>query len=319
MALFDVVQWDNKPGEVICRFEEGAIALGSQLIVKEWQEAVISWNGQLLDSFGPGRHTLSTGNIPLLEKLLNLPFGGKSPFPAELYFVNRAEIPNMKWGTKQPMRIMDPVFNLPVPVRVFGSYSVRITDIKLFLIKAAGSWRAFTSEAILTAFRDETILPEIQDIVAAMMTKQNVTVLKLPAYYDEIGAACKAKLGDVFAGFGIELIRFVVESVSIPEDDGNVKRLKEALAGRAGINILGSDHGSGMTSGTTEKAATADGQAGAGESRCPECSAVNQPGAKFCSSCGANLRGTKCKMCGTPLQPGAKFCHECGERQQAEP
>ncbi|HOP65033.1 MAG TPA: SPFH domain-containing protein, partial [Spirochaetota bacterium] len=242
MALLDVVQWDNKPGEVIFKFEEGAIALGSQLIVKEGQEAIFFKNGQALDSYGPGRHTLSTGNVPLLEKLVNLPFGGKTPFPAEVYFINKTEIPNMKWGTKQPMQLMDPVYNLPVPIRAFGSYSIRINDVKSFLITATGTWQAFTTDAISTGFRDLAILPKVQDLVAEFMIKQEITILKLPAYYDEIGVAGKAKLGDDFTSFGVELVRFAVESINIPDDDENVQRLKKALADKAEMNIMGDDY-----------------------------------------------------------------------------
>jgi membrane protease subunit (stomatin/prohibitin family) len=375
MALLDVVQWDNKPGEVIFKFDEGAIALGSQLIVKEGQEAVFFKNGQALDSYGPGRHTLSTGNVPILEKLINLPFGGKTPFPAEVYFINKTEIPNLKWGTKQPMQLMDPVYNLPVPIRAFGSYSIRITDIKSFLIMATGTWRAFTTEAIGTALRDMAILPKVQDLVAEFMIKQNITILKLPAYYDEIGAGGKAKLVEDFTSFGVELLRFAVESINIPDDDENVKRLKKALADKAEMNIMGEDYKTKRTFDTMEKAASNEGMAGGmvgagmgvgmgqqmgqmmgsvmgnaapGQQQgqqvpCPKCNTMNQPGAKFCASCGgqmqapqmscpackanvpagvkfcpscgANLQGSKCKNCNADLQPGAKFCPECGSQQ----
>lgn len=375
MALLDVVQWDNKPGEVIFKFEEGAIALGSQLIVKEGQEAIFFKNGQALDSFGPGRHTLTTGNIPILEKLINLPFGGKTPFPATVYFVNKTEIPNMKWGTKQPMQLMDPIYNLPVPIRAFGSYSIRITEVKSFLIMATGTWQAFTTEAIGTAFRDMAILPKVQDLIAEFMIKQNITILKLAAYYDEIGSGGKGKLAEDFTSFGVELVRFAVESINIPDDDENVKRLKKALADKAEMNIMGDDYKTKRTFDTMEKAASNEGMAGgmmgAGmgvgmgqqmgsmmgsvmgntapgggqgvQTPCPKCNAMNQPGAKFCASCGgpmsvpqiacpgckaqipggvkfcpscgANVQGSNCVKCNAALQPGAKFCPDCGSQQ----
>lgn len=350
MALLDVVQWDNKPGEVIFKFEEGAIALGSQLIVKEGQEAIFFKNGQALDSYGPGRHTLSTGNVPILEKLVNLPFGGKTPFPAEVYFINKTEIPNMKWGTKQPMQLMDPVYNLPVPIRAFGSYSIRITDIKSFLIMATGTWRAFTTEAIGTAFRDMAILPKVQDLVAEFMIKQNITILKLPAYYDEIGSGGKAKLAEDFTSFGVELVRFAVESINIPDDDENVKRLKKALADKAEMNIMGDDYKVKRTFDTMEKAASNEGMAGGmvgagmgvgmgqqmgammgsvmgnaagGQAQgqqvpCPKCNAMNQAGAKFCASCGGQMQVPQmaCPACKASVPAGVKFCPSCGANLQ---
>jgi len=350
MALLDVVQWDNKPGEVIFKFEEGAIALGSQLIVKEGQEAIFFKNGQALDSYGPGRHTLSTGNVPLLEKLVNLPFGGKTPFPAEVYFINKTEIPNMKWGTKQPMQLMDPVYNLPVPIRAFGSYSIRINDVKSFLITATGTWQAFTTDAISTGFRDLAILPKVQDLVAEFMIKQEITILKLPAYYDEIGVAGKAKLGDDFTSFGVELVRFAVESINIPDDDENVQRLKKALADKAEMNIMGDDYKVKRTFDTMEKAAGNEGMTGGmvgagmgvgmgqqmgammgnamgnatgGQQQgqqvpCPKCNAMNQPGAKFCAACGAPMQVAQaaCPACNAQIPAGVKFCPSCGANLQ---
>jgi membrane protease subunit (stomatin/prohibitin family) len=350
MALLDVVQWDNKPGEVIFKFDEGAIALGSQLIVKEGQEAIFFKNGQALDSFGPGRHTLTTGNIPILEKLINLPFGGKTPFPATVYFVNKTEIPNMKWGTKQPMQLMDPIYNLPVPIRAFGSYSIRITEVKSFLIMATGTWQAFTTEAIGTAFRDMAILPRVQDLIAEFMIKQNITILKLAAYYDEIGSGGKGKLAEEFTSFGVELVRFAVESINIPDDDENVKRLKKALADKAEMNIMGDDYKTKRTFDTMEKAAGNEGMAGgmmgagmgvgmgqqmgammgsvmgnaapgAGQGQqvaCPKCNAANQAGAKFCASCGGpmSVPQVACPACKAQIPGGVKFCPSCGANVQ---
>jgi len=348
VALLDVVQWDNKPGEVINRFKEGDIAIGSQLIVKEGQEAIFFKNGQALDSFGPGRHTLTTGNVPILEKIINLPFGGKTPFPAEVYFVNKTEIPNLKWGTKQPMQLLDPIYNLPVPIRSFGSYSLRITDIKSFLIMAIGTWQAFTTDDIGTALRDQVILPKTQDLIAEFMIKQNITILKLPAYYDEIGAAGKAKMVEDFTSFGVELVRFAVESINIPDDDENVQRLKKALADKAEMNIMGDDYKTKRTFDTMEKAAENEGMTGGmvgagmgvgmgqqmgsmmgsvmggvnngggqqagNQMACPHCNAMNPAGAKFCSSCGKPMTAPQmaCPSCNAQIPEGSKFCPSCG-------
>ncbi len=353
MALLDVVQWNNAPGEVINRFAEGEIALGSQLIVKEGQEAIFFKNGQALDSFGPGRHTLSTGNIPILEKIINLPFGGKSPFPAEVYFVNKTEIPNLKWGTKQPMQLMDPIYNLPVPIRSFGSYSLRIVDVKSFLIMATGTWQAFSTDDIGTALREQVILTKVQDLVAEFMIKNEVTILKLPAYYDEISAAGKAKMLEDFNSFGVELVRFAVESINIPDDDENVKRLKKALADKAEMNIMGEDYKTKRTFDTMETAAGNEGMAGgmvgAGmglgmgqnmgammgsvmggvgapqggaqtpQSACPSCNTPNPAGAKFCSSCGKPMVVPQmaCPSCNANIPQGSKFCPSCGGNLQA--
>src|SRR4030042_5887701 len=192
MALMDVVEWKNKQGEILHRFPEGAISLGAQLIVMEHQEAVFFREGRALDSFGPGRHTLTTGNIPILEKIINLPFGGKSPFPAEIYYINKTEIPNLKWGTKQPIDLQDPLYNIAVPIRAFGNFSIRVKDTNAFLITAIGTWQAYTSDTVEATLRDQVILPKLQDMIADFMLKQNITILKLAQFYEEIGAPVKA-------------------------------------------------------------------------------------------------------------------------------
>lgn len=262
MALIDVVEWKNKPGEVINKFPEGAVSMGAQLIVMEHQEAVFFREGQALDSFGPGRHTLKTGNIPILEKLVNLPFGGKSPFPAEIYFINKTEIPNLKWGTKSPIQLQDPVYKLAIPIRAFGAYSIKVKDTRSLLMAAIGTWQAYTTDSIGAALRDMIILPKLQDLISEFMIKQNVTILKMAAYYDEIGAAGKAKISEEFTTFGIELVRFAVESVNFPEDDPSVQKLKKALADKAEIDILGDDYKTKRTFDTMEKAADNEGMAG---------------------------------------------------------
>jgi len=347
MALIDVVDWKNKPGEIIYRFQEGAISLGAQLIVMENQEAILFKEGRALDAFGPGRHTLKTGNIPILEKLVNLPFGGKTPFPAEVYFINKTEIPNLKWGTKQPIQLLDPTYNIAVPIRAFGAYSIRIKDTKSFLMMAIGTWQAFNTDSVGTALRDQIILPKLQDLIAEFMIKQNVTVLKLAAYYDEIGTSGKAKIADDFTTYGIELVRFAIESINIPEEDESVKRLKKALADKAEINIMGSEeYKMRRTFDTMEKAASSEGGAGnmmgagmgfamggqmgqmmgqtmggqqgqGGQVACPHCKTPNPAAAKFCSSCGKEMvLGIECPACKAKIPVGSKFCPSCGANTQ---
>ncbi|TFH41887.1 MAG: SPFH domain-containing protein [Chrysiogenales bacterium] len=342
MALMDVVEWKNKKGEILYRFPEGSISLGAQLIVMEHQEAVFFREGQALDSFGPGRHTLKTGNIPILEKLINIPFGGKSPFPAEVYFLNKTEIPNMKWGTKVPLDLQDPVYHIAVPIRAFGNFSIKIIDTKSFLMMAIGTWQAFTSEAVESTLRDQIILQKLQDLIAEFMEKQGITILKLPGYYDEIAVSGRAKIMDDFASFGLELVRFAIESINVPQDDESVKRLKKALADKAEIGIMGQDdYKMRRTFDTMEKAAGSEGMAGGAMGAgmgfgmgnqmsqmmgktmggvtgteqvvCPSCTTMNPSGAKFCSSCGKEMiMAMACPKCGAKISTNAKFCPECG-------
>src|SRR5215208_7892840 len=142
MALIDVIQHPSeRSDEIVFRVPQqgaGEFRLGSQLIVRESQTAVFFRDGKALDTFGPGRHTLSTMNIPLLANLISIPFGGTSPFRAEVYFVNMADLIDMKWGTMEPVTFRDSEFGM-VRLRAFGTYAMAINDPQLFVNKIVGT------------------------------------------------------------------------------------------------------------------------------------------------------------------------------------
>lgn len=337
MALTDIVQWENKSGDIIYNFPEGAISLGAQLVVMEHQEAVFFREGRALDSFGPGRYSLKTGNVPMLENTVEIPQGEKSPIPAEVFFINKSEVPNLKWGTKHPIQLLDPIYNIAIPVRAFGNYSIRIEDSRSLLMMAIGTWSAYTSEAVGAALRDQIILPKFQDLVSETMLKQKISILKIAAFLDEIGISTKIKISEDFTSYGIELVRFAVESINVPEEDESVKRLKKALADKAEIGIMGQeDYKMMRTFDTMEEAAKSDGNMiGLGSHigkiipefirsstsedesvvKCPHCNANNRADAKFCSSCGEEIVLTNsCPNCNVKVEADAKFCPECGRK-----
>jgi membrane protease subunit (stomatin/prohibitin family) len=337
MTLINTVEWDNKSGDIIHEFPEGAISVGAQLIVKEHQEAVVFHEGRALDSFGPGRYTLKRDNIPMLEDTVTLPSGRKNSVPAEVYYINKSEVPNLKWGTKHPVQLLDPVYHIAIPVRAFGNYSIRIEDARSLLMMAIGTWSAYTSEAVGEALRDQIILPKFQDLLSETIIKQNLSILKISAFLDEIGISAKIKISEDFASFGIELVRFAIESINVPEEDESVKRLKKALADKAEIGIIGQeDYKLKRTFDTMEKAAESDGSMIGSQMgkiipeiiqndkaqekqviKCPHCNADNRPDAVFCSSCGKGIAlDNICPNCNKKVEPGAKFCPECGENLQ---
>jgi membrane protease subunit (stomatin/prohibitin family) len=260
MALLDVVQWKTQPGEIVFRFPEGAVSLLAQLIVLENQEAILFREGKILGVYGPGRHTLRTLNIPIIEKAINLPFGGKSPFPAEIFYINKTEIPNLRWGTKNPIDLQDPIYNVAIPIRAYGSYSVQIKNTQTFLTTAIGTWNAYRVDVLEDTLRNQIIIPKLSDLITSTMEKKKITILKLAPYYNEIGEEAKRKIVIDFAKFGLELSRFAIESINIPAEDDSVKKLKKALAEKAEIDILGEErYKMKRVFDTMEKAASNDG------------------------------------------------------------
>lgn len=231
MPILDVIEFLDPSGrQMVHRVPEGGsgeFRLGSQLIVRESQAAVFFRDGKALDVFGPGRHTLSTMNIPLLANLISLPFGGKSPFRAEVVFVNMADLLDMKWGTMEPVTFRDSEFGM-VRLRAFGTYAMAIQDPQLFVNKIVGTQGLYETGQIEDYLRN-IIISRFNDIMGTTMT----TLLDLPSKYNEVGAGLKASVSDDFANLGLLLKALYVTTISPPEEVS--KRIDE----RTGMGVVG--------------------------------------------------------------------------------
>ncbi len=231
MPILDVIEFLDPSGrQMVHRVPEGGsgeFRLGSQLIVRESQAAVFFRDGKALDVFGPGRHTLSTMTIPLLANLISLPFGGKSPFRAEVVFVNMADLLDMKWGTMEPVTFRDSEFGM-VRLRAFGTYAMAIQDPQLFVNKIVGTQGLYETGQVEDYLRS-IIISRFNDIMGESMT----TLLDLPARYNEVGAGLKASVSDDFANLGLLLKALYVTTISPPEEVS--KRIDE----RTGMGVVG--------------------------------------------------------------------------------
>ena len=164
MALMQIVRWDSglNPADIFAwryvdpKNPDRSDALGNwtQLVVQESQEAILFRDGQALDLFGPGRYVLSTDNIPLLRRLINLPTGGETPFKAHVWFVNKLNILDVKWGTLSPLLLRDPEYQIPIPVRAYGQFGVRIRDSRKFLLKLVGTRTQLTRDELVDNLTD---------------------------------------------------------------------------------------------------------------------------------------------------------------------
>ena len=153
MALIDIVKHEHQLGEIVYKFPSCDLALGSQLIVEPGQTAFFVKRGKIYDQFSEGGYTLSTYNIPLLSQLINLPFGGETPFQAEVWFVSMINRLEMRWGTETPILLEDPKYKIIVPVRSNGQYGLKISDPRLFLETLIGNMSVFTADKISQYFK----------------------------------------------------------------------------------------------------------------------------------------------------------------------
>jgi excisionase family DNA binding protein len=216
--IFDVVEYANEMAdEIVRRFPEvgpGDFHIGSQVIVRESQRAVFARDGRAMDVFGPGRHTITTANIPLLINFIGRAFNDRSPFTAEVYFVAVREFADRKWGTPQPIVIMTPGMGLGVAlIQGFGTYSFMVSDPQQFVTQVVGSQGVYRTRDIEDRLRT-MLLSKLQDAITE--SKFN-TIPELLAMTEELGAAIRAKTQDDFLALGVTLKTFYIGSLQPSE------------------------------------------------------------------------------------------------------
>ena len=240
MALIDVIKYESNDEEFISKFHKSDIKLGSQLIVSVSQTAFFVKGGKINDQFEPGTYTLTTENIPILNRLINLPFGSQSPFQAEVWFVNRISKLDLKWGTSNPIQLEDPKYNIIVPIRAFGQYGIKIIDPRLFFESLVGNMESFSVDKINDYFKGK-LLSSLTSIISKKLILDQVSILEINQYLDDLSIFSQEKIGEVFLKYGIELVNFSFISINIPENDSSVIKLKESKDLAAKLKILGKD------------------------------------------------------------------------------
>lgn len=230
-GVIEVIEWlDYHPKVLVKRVPEsgpGDIKWGAQLIVKESQCAVFFRDGVALDVFGPGRHTLETANLPLLEKVVSHVAGGHNVFTAEVYYVNQSVITDMKWGTPNPIDMKDPDLGW-VQLRAFGNFSIKITDPQLFVNTLVGAQKMYTHDTLNNFLRGA-----VRTKLSSLIGKQFKSYSEIHGDTEGVAAAMKIKLKEDFGKYGIELRDFFVDSFSVPEE------IQEAFRMRAKMGALG--------------------------------------------------------------------------------
>lgn len=214
--IIDVIEYaDTGADEIVHRIPErgaGDFRLGSQLIVREGQAAVFMRDGKALDTFSPGRHTITTANIPLLANVISGLFSGQSPFTAECYFVTTRDILDQRWGTPEPITLRDEVLRM-VRIRAHGTYNMRVADPQLFVGQVVGA-RGYYSTRDISNYLRSMIITRLTDLLG-----ENVkSILDLPSMFEEISSATRVRLRDDFASVGLALTQLYILSVSPTEE-----------------------------------------------------------------------------------------------------
>jgi len=238
MAIIDFVQWAPQGSDTIYafRFPEDNLSTYTQLIVRESQEAILFSKGQVIGKFGPGKHTLNTENIPILRSLYGLPFGGKNPFIAEVWFVNKVQVFNIDWKIDR-MDIHDADYNTNIPLASKGTYGLKINDAERFLIKMVGTKSPFDEKDITEQFSGEFTSKTKSTLMQFMMTNK-IGLKQISAHLDSISDHLRTIMLPFMENIGFELTKFYITNIEIDSSNDAGKRILDVIS-RQAAQIIG--------------------------------------------------------------------------------
>lgn len=349
MAIIDRVKFDGIASRdwVIYKHPTDKLVTGTQLIVGEGQVAIFVKGGRVCDIFAPGTYTLSTGNLPILNTLVNIPFGGKTPFTAEIYYINTASKLDIRWGTSDPIQLIDPKYLVRLRIRAFGQMGLKIANCKEFFTNIIGSMNAsdiVKFDKVLDFYRG-VLVAKVKSDIADIIINDKISALEIAPQLDEISEKLGATLAPEFEKYGFKIINFYVKSINFPDED--FEKINSILEDKAAFDIMGDSRyavkrsfdvyegaanndggglagamvagGVGLGAGAALAQGVPDiaGVPSATAAYCPSCHAANPEGSKFCNSCGANMKPQAnvviCPNCKGENPEGSKFCNDCGK------
>ena len=348
LFFLENLEWFDESGkELVHRLPEkgsGEIKWGAQLTVRESQVGVFFYKGKAIEAFKPGRHTLKTGNIPILTKIASIPWGMSSPLRAEMYFVNMKVFTNLKWGTRDPVAFKDAELGL-IRLRAFGVFNLRVVQPVLFINTMVGTQGMFTTEEI-EEYLNRVIVSRFNDYMGETID----SILNLPSKYDELSEGLAKRLQEDFRHFGLGLTHLYMNAITPPpevqkaiddrsrmgvfDDMNKLMQMKSAMAMEKaseadgdGSMGMGTSLGLMMPAMFAQYFSTNKGPQGGGppapaaeQVACQECQSSIPLAAKFCPMCGhQQLVFTECANCGKNLAPNAKFCSRCGHPAEEKP
>jgi membrane protease subunit (stomatin/prohibitin family) len=240
MAMVNVVSVQMNNDVLVQKYPSDDLKLGSQLVVYPGQTAFFVKGGQILDQFESGTYTLKTENIPLLNKLINIPFGNESPFKAEVWYVNMTAIMATKWGTATPLQLEDPKYEIIVPVRSYGQYAFSVSDPRQFLVSLVGNQSSLTTSTLREYFKGR-VMSLLTNVISDKLVRDQISILKINSHISDISEFCCEKINERFTQYGLHLTEFDIMSISPNEEDPSFIKLKEAKDLAARLKITGQD------------------------------------------------------------------------------
>ena len=226
MKIAEVIKYEGDNSTFIWKHPSEDFNTNSQLIVHESQEAIFFMNGQLLDSFGPGRYTLDTQNIPLIGKFYNKAFDDESPFHCEVYFINHTEQMAIKWGTDSTIEYIEPTYGFPIQLGASGEMNLRVIDAKKLLVKIVGTENTFTQAGLTQNFR-AFLMTKFKTYLSNYIRDNSINIFRIDEKITEMSDTLKDMLLPDFEEHGLSLVQFFVTTIVKPENDPAYQKFKE--------------------------------------------------------------------------------------------
>ena len=225
-AIASVIQYEGGNETFIWKHPLEDFNTGSQLIVHENQEAVFFMNGQALDLFGPGRHTLETQNLPLVGKFFKAPTGGVTPFHCEVYFINKVEQLAIKWGTPSKLEYVEPQYGFPIQIGASGEMSLRVEDSRKLLVKIVGTEQGINQQGFVQKMQ-AFLVTRIKNHLASYIKQEKINIFEIDEHLLRISESLHGIFQPDFMDYGVSMERFFVTTIVKPEEDSSYRRFKE--------------------------------------------------------------------------------------------
>lgn len=346
MALIDVVKFNGLKNRdwLIYKYPSEDLVLGTQLVVQEGQAAIFVKGGLVADVFYPGSYTLSTGNLPILKTIVNMPFGGNTPFTAEIYFLNTAVKLDVNWGTTDPIQLIDPKYYVKLRVRAFGQMGLRVLDVTTLFKELIGGMQKYDIvkfDKIKEYYRGILVIKAKSAIADAIITN-GISALEISTKLENLSDRVREQIKPEFEKYGFAVVNFFIQSINFPDED--FEKINKILEDKAAFEIMGDGRyttkrsfdvyegaannqngvagafvaggmglGAAMGVGTSMNQTVGNPLNREDTKECISCKARIPINSKFCPECGFNNSEIICE-CGNRLAPGTKFCPECGRK-----
>lgn len=351
MAIIDRVKFDGLRSKdwLIYKYPSEKLVFGTQLIVSEGQVAIFVKNGKVCDIFAPGSYILDTDNIPILQRFINMPYGGKTPFTAEIYFVNTTTKLDVLWGTTDPIQLIDPKYFVKLRIRAFGQVGLKLRDYRTFFTQLIGGMgqNNIVRYDLINNYYKAIVVTKVKTTIADTIIKNKISALEISAELENISNKVREKVSEEFEKYGFNVVNFLISSINFPDED--FEQINKILGDRAAFEIMGDRRystkrsfdvyegaaknengvagafaagglglGAGLGIANNLNNTVASPTPGAEFIECPVCHAQVPSTNKFCSECGTVVKKQVivCSKCGAKNPAGSKFCSECGENMQ---